>query len=67
MTSYALHNSWNKAKRRLAEVAEFFVLTAEQMRERMLESGAIDSDTMDHARGLLSNPSFWALAAVKSA
>jgi hypothetical protein len=43
-----------------SEVAEFFVLTAEQMRERMLQSGAIDSGTMSRALGLLSNPSFWA-------
>jgi SAM-dependent methyltransferase len=43
-----------------SEVAEFFVLTAEQVRERMLESGAIDSEKMKRALGLLSDPSFWA-------
>jgi SAM-dependent methyltransferase len=43
-----------------SQVAEFFLLTAEQMRARMLESGVIDSGKMDRALGLLSNPSFWA-------
>jgi ubiquinone/menaquinone biosynthesis C-methylase UbiE len=43
-----------------SEVAEFFVLTAEQMRDRMLEGQTIDADTMDRALSLLSNANFWA-------
>jgi SAM-dependent methyltransferase len=43
-----------------SEVAEFFALTAEQMRDRMLESRNIDADTMDRALALLSDPKFWA-------
>jgi SAM-dependent methyltransferase len=43
-----------------SEIAEFFALTAEQMRERMLETGAIDAERMDRALNLLSQPSFWA-------
>jgi hypothetical protein len=43
-----------------SEAAEFFALTAEQMRERMLEAGAIDADRMDRALSLLSQPDFWA-------
>jgi hypothetical protein len=42
------------------EVAEFFVLTAEQMRDRMLESQAIDEAKLDRALALLADPAFWA-------
>jgi SAM-dependent methyltransferase len=43
-----------------SEVAEFFALTAEQMREPMIASGAIDGEKLDRALDLLSQPSFWA-------
>jgi hypothetical protein len=43
-----------------SEIAEFFTLTAEQMREQMLGTGAIDAEKMDRALNLLSEPSFWA-------
>lgn len=43
-----------------SEVAEFFALTAEQMREPMITSGAIDAEKLDRALELLSQPSFWA-------
>ena len=42
------------------EVAEFFVLTAEQMRDRMLESQAIDEAKLGRALALLADPAFWA-------
>jgi SAM-dependent methyltransferase len=41
-------------------VAEFFTLTAEQMRDRMLESGALTADKLDRALRLLASPDFWA-------
>jgi hypothetical protein len=34
-----------------SEVAEFFALTAEQMREPMIASGAIDGEKLDRALG----------------
>ena len=40
--------------------AEFFTLTAEQMRERMLDSGAITERRLDEALALLTSPDFWA-------
>lgn len=40
-------------------VAEFFAITALQMRDRMLESGAITAQQLDHALGLLASPDFW--------
>ena len=40
--------------------AEFFSLTAEQMRERMVELTAQTNEQIDHALGLLSSPDFWA-------
>ncbi|GAB4065478.1 methyltransferase domain-containing protein [Ancylobacter sonchi] len=40
--------------------AEFFILTAEQMRERMVASGEITEARLDEAVGLLSSPDFWA-------
>ena len=39
--------------------AEFFSLTAEQMRERMVESKAQTSEQIDHAQALLASPDFW--------
>jgi ubiquinone/menaquinone biosynthesis C-methylase UbiE len=39
--------------------AEFFALTAEQIRERLLESGAIDANSLEHALKLLASPDFW--------
>jgi hypothetical protein len=41
-------------------VAEFFSLTAEQMRERIIESGELSVDRLDEALGLLKSPDFWA-------
>ena len=41
-------------------IAEFFSLTADQMRERMLESGAQSAEQLDHALALLNDPNFWA-------
>jgi SAM-dependent methyltransferase len=43
-----------------SEIAEFFALTAEQMREQILGTGVIDAEKMDRALDLLSDPSFWA-------
>lgn len=41
-------------------MAEFFALTAEQMRERMIASGAIGVEKIDRALELLASPTFWA-------
>jgi hypothetical protein len=41
-------------------VAELFLLTAEQMRERIIESGELSADQLDEAVGLLKSPDFWA-------
>jgi SAM-dependent methyltransferase len=41
-------------------VAEFFSLTAEQMRERIIESGELGADRLDEALALLKSPNFWA-------
>jgi SAM-dependent methyltransferase len=41
-------------------IADFFSLTADQMRERMLESGVQSAEQLDHAQGLLNDPKFWA-------
>jgi SAM-dependent methyltransferase len=41
-------------------IAEFFSLTAEQMRERIIESGELTADRLDEALGLLKSPDFWA-------
>lgn len=41
-------------------VAEFFSLTADQMRERIIESGDLSADRLDEALGLLKSPDFWA-------
>lgn len=43
-------------------IAEFFALTAAQMRERMLVSNAITADRLDAALRLLDDPGFWAFA-----
>ena len=43
-----------------SEIAEFFALTAEQMREPMVASGAIDAEKLNRALELLSRPTFWA-------
>ncbi|WP_051661172.1 methyltransferase domain-containing protein [Bosea sp. 117] len=40
-------------------VAEFFALTADQMRERMLSSGAMSGERLDEALLLLKSPDFW--------
>jgi SAM-dependent methyltransferase len=41
-------------------VAEFFSLTAEQMRERIIGSGELSAKRLDEALGLLKSPDFWA-------
>lgn len=41
-------------------IAEFYALTADQMRERMLKSGVQSTRQLDHALGLLNDPGFWA-------
>jgi hypothetical protein len=41
-------------------VAEFFTLTAEQMRERILASGDLSEARLDEALALLKSPDFWA-------
>jgi len=41
-------------------VAEFFRLTAEQMRDRVLASGALSEERLDQAIALLKDPDFWA-------
>lgn len=40
-------------------MAEFFSLTAEQMRERILEGGALDEAELDEGLRLLASPDFW--------
>lgn len=41
-------------------VAEFFTLTADQMRERILSSGALTEEQLDEALLLLKSSDFWA-------
>jgi SAM-dependent methyltransferase len=41
-------------------LAEFFSLTAEQMRERIIESGKLNASQLDEALELLKSPNFWA-------
>jgi hypothetical protein len=41
-------------------IAEFFALTAEQMRERIIESGELSAKQLDAAFELLKSPDFWA-------
>jgi hypothetical protein len=43
-------------------IAEFFSLTAEQMREKIIESGDLSADRLDEALELLRSPAFWAFA-----
>jgi SAM-dependent methyltransferase len=40
--------------------AEFFSLTADQMREAMIERGAQTAEQIDAAKALLASPDFWA-------
>jgi SAM-dependent methyltransferase len=44
-------------------VAELFSLSAEQMRERIIESGELSAERLDEALGLLKSPNFWAFGA----
>jgi SAM-dependent methyltransferase len=41
-------------------IAEFFSLTAEQMREQIIESGDLSANRLDEALALLKSPNFWA-------
>jgi ubiquinone/menaquinone biosynthesis C-methylase UbiE len=41
-------------------IAEFFTLTAEQMRERIIDSRDLSADRLDEALGLLKSQDFWA-------
>jgi SAM-dependent methyltransferase len=41
-------------------IAEFFALTAEQMRERIIEAGEFSAQQLDAALELLKSPEFWA-------
>lgn len=41
-------------------VAEFFSLTAEQLREQIIGSGELSAKRLDEALGLLKSPNFWA-------
>jgi hypothetical protein len=44
-------------------VAEVFSLTAEQMRERMIESEELGADWLDEAPRLLKSPDVWVFGA----
>jgi SAM-dependent methyltransferase len=44
-------------------LAELYSLSAEQMRERIIESGELSADRFDEAIALLNSPNFWAFAA----
>jgi hypothetical protein len=46
-----------------SRLAELYSLTAEQMRERIIESGELSADQFDEALALLNSPDFWAFAA----
>jgi ubiquinone/menaquinone biosynthesis C-methylase UbiE len=41
-------------------VAEFYSLSAEQIRERIIESGELSQERLDEALELLKSPDFWA-------
>jgi hypothetical protein len=41
-------------------VAEFYSLSAEQIRERIIESGELSAERLDEAHELLKSPDFWA-------
>jgi hypothetical protein len=43
-------------------VAEFFHLTGEQMRDKVVGAGALNAERFDAAMALLSDPTFWAFA-----
>jgi SAM-dependent methyltransferase len=43
-------------------VAEFFQLTGEQMRDKVISRGAMSADRFDAALALLDDPTFWAFA-----
>jgi hypothetical protein len=43
-------------------VAEFFQLTAEQMRDEVVSSGALSAERFDAGLALLDDPKFWAFA-----
>jgi hypothetical protein len=40
-------------------VAEFYSLSAEQIRERIIESGELSAERLDKAYELLRSPDFW--------
>jgi SAM-dependent methyltransferase len=43
-------------------VAEFFQLTGEQMRDKVIAAGALSADRFDAGLALLDDPKFWAFA-----
>jgi SAM-dependent methyltransferase len=43
-----------------SSIAEFFALTAEQMRERIIQSGDLSSERLEAALELLRSSTFWA-------
>ena len=43
-------------------MAEFFQLTGEQMRDRVIAAGAMAAERFDTAMALLDDPKFWAFA-----
>ena len=43
-------------------IAEFFQVTAAQMRERVIASGALSAQRFDAGVDLLKDPDFWAFA-----
>jgi SAM-dependent methyltransferase len=43
-------------------VAQFFQLTGQQMRDRVITAGAMSEERFDAAMALLDDPSFWAFA-----
>ena len=43
-------------------MAEFFQLTGEPMREKVIESGALSAERFEAGLALLSDPNFWAFA-----
>jgi ubiquinone/menaquinone biosynthesis C-methylase UbiE len=45
-----------------SQMAEFFQLTGEQMRDQVSASGALSADRFDAAMALLDDPKFWAFA-----
>jgi SAM-dependent methyltransferase len=45
-----------------SQMAKFFQLSGEQMREQVISSGALSADRFDAAFALLDDPKFWAFA-----